>query len=39
MFIGTPKGANHFKTLRDKASKGIDNWNLLEFKASQTNIR
>ena len=38
MFIGTPKGTNHFKTLRDRASQGIDNWKLLEFKASQTNL-
>lgn len=38
MFIGTPKGANHFKTLRDKAELGTDDWNLLEFKASDTKI-
>ena len=38
MFIGTPKGTNHFKTLRDRANQGIDNWKLLEFKASQTNL-
>ena len=38
LFIGTPKGANHFQTLRDKAEKKEDNWNLLEFKASDTGI-
>lgn len=38
MFIGTPKGANHFKTLRDKAYNKDDGWNLLEFKSSETKI-
>ena len=38
LFIGTPKGANHFKTLRDIAEEGNDGWNLLEFKASDTQI-
>jgi len=38
LFIGTPKGANHFKTLRDKAYAKDDGWNLLEFKSSETNI-
>ena len=38
LFIGTPKGANHFKTLRDKAYNKEDGWNLLEFKSSETNI-
>ena len=38
LFIGTPKGANHFKTLRDKAEKKDDGWNLLEFKSSETKI-
>jgi len=39
MFIGTPKGANHFKELRDFASD-VDNdtWQLKEFKASQTGL-
>lgn len=37
MFIGTPKGANHFKELRDRADEG-DGWKLLQFKASQTNL-
>ena len=38
MFIGTPKGNNHFKDLRDRADKGDDQWKLLEFKASQTKL-
>ena len=38
MFIGTPKGNNHFKDLRDRADKGNDSWKLLEFKASETNL-
>jgi phage terminase large subunit len=37
LFIGTPKGANHFKEFRDRAEKE-DGWALLEFKASQTGI-
>ena len=37
IFIGTPKGANHFKELRDRAESEVG-WQLLEFKASQTNI-
>ena len=37
LFIGTPKGANHFKDFRDRAEKEED-WALLEFKASQTKI-
>jgi len=37
MFIGTPKGANHFKDLRDRAETE-DNWALLQFKASETSI-
>ena len=37
LFIGTPKGANHFKDLRDRAEKE-EGWCLLEFKASQTGI-
>lgn len=37
LFIGTPKGANHFKDLRDRAEKE-EGWTLLEFKASQTGI-
>lgn len=37
MFIGTPKGQNHFKDLRDRA-ESEPGWKLLEFKASQTGI-
>lgn len=38
MFIGTPKGNNHFKDLRDRADKSSDGWKLLEFKASDTKL-
>ena len=39
MFIGTPKGANHFKELRDFAiDVDNDTWQLKEFKASQTGL-
>jgi len=37
LFIGTPKGRNAFKDLRDKADT-LPDWKLLEFKASDTNI-
>jgi hypothetical protein len=37
LFLGTPKGANHFKDFRDRAEKE-DGWSLLEFKASETAI-
>ena len=37
LFIGTPKGNNHFKDLRDRATK-TEEWAMIEFKASQTNI-
>jgi len=37
MFIGTPKGNNHFADLADRA-KETDGWSYLEFKASQTGI-
>jgi len=37
LFIGTPKGNNHFADLADRA-KVEDNWGSLEFKASQTNV-
>lgn len=37
LFIGTPKGNNHYKDLRDRA-KVTEDWALVEFKASQTNI-
>ena len=38
MFIGTPKGNNHFKDLRDRADNAADGWKLLEFKASETGL-
>ena len=37
LFIGTPKGHNHFKELRDRAERE-DDWGLLEFKASETKV-
>ena len=37
LFIGTPKGHNHFKELRDRAGKD-EGWGLLEFKASETGV-
>jgi phage terminase large subunit len=37
LFIGTPKGHNHFKELRERAIKD-EGWGLLEFKASETNV-
>jgi len=37
LFIGTPKGHNHFKELRDRAETE-DGWGLLEFKASETGV-
>jgi hypothetical protein len=37
LFIGTPKGRNHFSELRDRAEKE-EGWKLLEFRASQTGI-
>jgi len=37
LFIGTPKGHNHFKELRDRAEKEVG-WGLLEFKASETGV-
>jgi phage terminase large subunit len=37
LFLGTPKGANHFKDFRDRAEKE-PGWSLLEFKASETGI-
>ena len=38
LFIGTPKGNNHFKDFRDRAEQAPDGWALLEFKASQTGL-
>ena len=37
LFIGTPKGNNHFKEFKERAAKSED-WALVEFKASETNI-
>ena len=37
MAMGTPKGQNHFKDLRDKGEEN-NGWALLEFKASETNL-
>ena len=35
--MGTPKGQNHFKDLRDRGSRS-EGWELLEFKSSETGI-
>jgi hypothetical protein len=37
LFVGTPKGSNHFKDFRDRA-RSADGWKLLEFKASETQL-
>ena len=37
LFIGTPKGNNHFKDLFDRSSKETG-WAALQFKASETKI-
>ena len=37
LFIGTPKGNNHFADFKERAQKG-DGWKFLEFKASETGI-
>jgi len=37
LFIGTPRGNNHFATLADRA-KAEPGWKYLEFKASQTGV-
>ena len=37
LFLGTPKGKNHFADLRDRAEAG-DGWTLLEFKASEIGV-
>ena len=37
LFLGTPKGRNHFADFRDRAASS-DDWSLLEFKASDTGI-
>ena len=39
LFIGTPKGSNHFKELRDFADNpSNEGWALKEFKASETGL-
>ncbi len=37
LFIGTPKGNNHFKDLFDRAGKE-EGWAALQFKASETKL-
>jgi hypothetical protein len=37
LFIGTPKGNNHFASFKERALKG-NGWKFLEFKASETGI-
>lgn len=37
LFIGTPKGANHFKDLKDHAESDND-WGFVSFKASDTGL-
>lgn len=37
LFIGTPKGNNHFADFKERALAG-DGWQFLEFKASDTSI-
>jgi hypothetical protein len=37
LFIGTPKGNNHFKDFADRAQT-TDGWKFLQFKASETGI-
>ena len=37
LFIGTPKGANHFKDFKERAEKE-PNWAAVEFRASETNL-
>lgn len=37
LFIGTPKGMNHFAEFRDRAEE-TEGWKLIEFKASETGI-
>ena len=37
LFIGTPKGKNHFADFRDRAQTA-EGWALLEFRASETKI-
>jgi hypothetical protein len=37
LFIGTPRGKNHFSDFKERALKA-DGWKFLEFKASETGI-
>lgn len=37
LFIGTPKGNNHFADFKERAKQG-NGWQFLEFKASETQI-
>ena len=37
LFLGTPKGANHFKDFRDRADRE-PGWKLIEFRADETGI-
>ena len=37
LFIGTPKGNNHFADFKERAQK-TEGWSFLEFKASETGI-
>jgi phage terminase large subunit len=37
LFIGTPKGNNHFADFKERAQK-TEGWKFLEFKASETGI-
>lgn len=38
LFIGTPKGANHFKELKDFSENKENDWGLSQFKASETGL-
>ena len=38
IFLGTPNGKNHFWELRCKAEAKEENWELFEFKASETGL-
>ena len=38
LFLGTPKGDNHFKDLRDYAEDEKNGWGISQFKASETGL-
>lgn len=38
VFLGTPNGKNHFWDLRNKAAANEADWELFEFKASETGL-